>query len=393
MTPTLPHTRPHDDDVDWLPDDPPPRISRLAGWVLIGVFMAAVLAAVLLRIPETVRCRFSLVPEAGADPIQASVAGVLESVRSAEGQEVEAGAPLFEIRSEDVSTWQTDLRNAVEDLRAMEERSRRSEEAYQSLLEINEAGRLQIVQERSFRERYRDTVKDFVRRSRYLRDEKLISEVEFLKAELELAGGEKDLNISEQTYHKIELERTQLKTDRNLQRSEEQAAIEKLKVTAASLRQRLVNCESGILTVRAPYRAVVVSVAQRNPGSVVRPGLELCQLARIESRPVAELRLSQSGLDQVVPGQKVRLFVDAFPYQRYGALPGQITWVSASAVLTAGEPQFRARASLDQSEFLVKGTAVPVRAGMMGEARIRVGERTLIEYVFEPLKALREQTR
>ena len=361
MTSTTPQTRPHDDTVDWLPDDPPPRISRLAGWVLIGVFMAAALTSVLLRIPETVRCRFALVPEAGADPIQSSVAGVLESVRAVEGQDVEAGSPLFEIRSEEVLTWQTDLRNAVEDLRAMEERSRRSEEAYQSLLEINEAGRLQIIQERSFRERYRDTVKDFVRRSRYLRDEKLISEVEFLKAELELAGGEKDLNISEQTYHKIELERTQLKTDRNLQRSEEQAAIEKLKVTTASLRQRLANCESGILTVRAPYRAVVISVAQRNPGSVVRPGLELCQLARIESRPVAELRLPQSGLDQVTPGQKVRLFVDAFPYQRYGALPGQITWVSASAVLTAGEPQFRARASLDQLEFLVKGVAVPVQ--------------------------------
>jgi hypothetical protein len=47
---------------------------------------------------------------------------------------------------------------------------------------------------------------------------------------------------------------------------------------------------------------------------------------------------------------------------------------------------------LDQTAFTVNGVAIPVRTGMVGEARIRVGERTLIEYVFEPLKALREKS-
>lgn len=393
MSPIPPNTRPHDDSVDWLPNDPPPAFSRLAGWVLIGVFVAAGLTSVLLRLPETVRCRFTLVPEAGADPIQAPVAGVLEHAHAYEGQEVEAGAPLFEIRSDDVLTWQTDLRNASEDLRAMEERVRRSEEAHRSLMEINEAGRLQSVQEREFRKTYRDAVGKFLESSRYLFAEKLISGVELSKAELEMAGGERDLNIAEQSYHKVTLERTRLETERSLQRSEEVAAIEKFKSTADSLRQRLVHCESGILTIRAPYRSVIISVAQRNPGSVVRPGLELCQLARVEGRPVAELTLSQAGLHQVIPGQNARLFLDSFPYQRYGALPARVTWVSVSAVVTAGEPRFHARASLDQPGFSFDGASVPARAGMIGEARIRVGERTLIEYVFEPLKALREQSR
>ena len=391
--PTPSHARPHDAVVEWLPDEPSPRISRLAGWVLLGVFLAAGIASVLVRLPETVRCRFTLIPEEGADPIQSPVQGVLRQVHAIEGREVEAGAALFEIHSDEVLTWQTDLRNASEDLRAIEERSRRSEEAHRALLEINESGRQQIAQERQFRERYRDTVQDFVRRTRELYDLKLISQVELLKTELELAGGEKDLNIVEQSYHKIGLERAQLETARNLQRSEEQAGIEKLKSTVASLRQRLVDSDSGLLTVRAPYRAMVISISQRSPGSVVRPGLELCQLARTGGRPVAELKLPQSGLDQVVDGQKARLFLDAFPYERYGTLPARITWVSPTAISAAGDLQFRARAVLEQDGFPVRGTHVPVRVGMAGEARIRVGERTLIEFVFEPLKALREQGR
>lgn len=393
MTPTSAHSPPPKDSVEWLPEDPPPRISRLAGWVLIGIFLAAAVTSVVLKLPETVRCRFTLILLEGADPIQSPVEGVLHQVRAMEGQEVEAGAVLFEIRSDTILSWQTELSAAREDLAAMEERSRRNEEAHRSLLEINEAGRLQIAQERAFRGQYRDTVQNFVRRSQYLRDEKLISEVELLKAELELAEGEKDLNISEQTYHKNNLERTQLETERSLQRSEEKAAIEKFKTTAESLRQRLVNCESGLLTIRAPFRATVISVAQHAPGSVVRPGLELCQVARTGGRPVAELKLSQAGLDQIATGQKARLFFDAFPYQRYGALSSLITWVSPSAILASGDLQFRARATLDQDAFSVNGTPVPVRSGMGGEARIRVGERTLIEFVFEPLKALREQSR
>jgi len=381
------------ESVDWLPSTPPPAIARLAGWFLIGVFGAAVLTAVLLRVPETVRCRFTLVPADGADPLQSPVSGVLQAVLVAEGQTVAAGDVLFEIRSDEVITWQTALHGATEDLRAMEERVRRSEEAHAALLRINEAGREQIAQERTFRTRFRDTVKDFVRRSQELRDLKLISEVELLKAQLELAAAEKDLNISEQSYHKIGLERTQLETERQLQRSDEQAAIEKLKVTAEGLRQRLVGSASGLLSVRAPYPAVVTAIVQKNPGSVATPGLELCQLARLESRPIAALDLPQGGLDRVTAGQTARLFFDAFPYQRYGALPSRVEWVSPSAITTSNLLQFRARAVLGRDDFSSPAGPIAVRAGMVGEARIRVGTRTLIEFAFEPLKALREKSR
>lgn len=393
MTPRLTTPRPEVYPVDWLPDEPPPRLARLAGWCLIGIFTAALLTAVLLRLPETVRCRFTLIPADGADPIQAPVNGVLQQIRAAEGQEVESGAVIFEIRSDEVLTWQTELHAAEDDFRATEERSRRSEETYAALLEINEAAGRQIAQERDFRTTYRNTVQKFVDAAQTLYDAKLISQVENLKAQLELAAGQKDLSISEQALNKNALERKQLETERNLRRSEEEATISKLKGRIASLKLRLVNCESGVLSVRAPFHAMVISVAQRNPGSVVRPGLELCQLARIEGRPVADLKIPQSGLDQVAPGQTARLFFDAFPYQRYGARSAQINWVSPSAVTTGTELQFHARATLDRDSFPVNGTNIPVRVGMMGEARIRVGERTLIEYVFEPLKALRERSR
>ena len=53
-----------------LPQDPPPWFIRSLAWLLIAMFGVALLAAVLVSLPETVTCPFVLVPENGADPIQ-----------------------------------------------------------------------------------------------------------------------------------------------------------------------------------------------------------------------------------------------------------------------------------------------------------------------------------
>lgn len=393
MNANLPNAAPPPQEDAWLPQDPPPWVLRLTGWLIIAFVAGAFLAAALIRLPETVRCRFRLVPSSGADPIQAHVEGRLERVAVTEGQEIEAGAPIVEIRSGEILTWQTELRSHLEDSRATQERVKRTEEAHRSLLQIKDAELAQFEQELAFRRKHVANTEDFVRRSRNLKKEGLISDVELLRADLEFANASKDANITEQGIQKVRLERAQLEIERSRQRSDEQATLEKLGNVIASLRTRLADCEAGVLTVRCPYRAIVVSVAQRNAGSMVHSGQEVCQLARVEDPPLAELDLAQAGLDRVVQGQAARLFFDTFPYERYGTLPARIGWVSPSAVVQGDRLQFRARAALERLDFNGKDRRIPVRAGMQGEARIRVGERTLLESVFEPLRALREQAR
>jgi multidrug efflux pump subunit AcrA (membrane-fusion protein) len=119
----------------------------------------------------------------------------------------------------------------------------------------------------------------------------------------------------------------------------------------------------------------------------------LCQLARVESQLRARLRPEEAGLPRLAVGQQVRLFFDAFPYQRYGTVTGQLEWISPAAAITSEGQSFAARAILDQTAFTSRGKNRPLEAGMKGEARIRVGSRTAAEYAFEPLRQLREQTR
>src|SRR6266567_958683 len=144
------------------------------------------------------------------------------------------------------------------------------------------------------------------------------------------------------------------------------------------------------IAIRAPYDAVIISLAQRNVGSVVQSGQELCQLGRTDAKPLARLMLNESGLAKLKPDQLVRFFFEAYPYQRYGALSGKLDWISPSAVAAASGQYFTALASLDEA---ANRHHLSLRPGMKGEARIRVGSRTLIEYAFEPIRQLREGIR
>ena len=92
------------------------------------------------------------------------------------------------------------------------------------------------------------------------------------------------------------------------------------------------------------------------------------------------------------PGQEVELKVDAFPYQRYGIVNATLDWVSPSAVTSPQGQHFVGLASLNKTDQ-TKRRPLALRVGMTGEARIVTGQRTMIEYAFEPIRQLRENMR
>src|SRR5438876_12356935 len=84
-----------DVESEMLPQEPPPWIIRSAARILLGAFLFALLIAIVMRLPETVRCRFVLVPAAGADPIQSPVRAIISPVGGEGGQGVKGGEALY----------------------------------------------------------------------------------------------------------------------------------------------------------------------------------------------------------------------------------------------------------------------------------------------------------
>jgi len=383
-----------DAESDMSPQEPPPWIIRATAWILVGAFLFALLIAIVLRLPESVHCRFVLIPATGADPIQSPRQATISRVAIEEGQSVKAGEELFVLRSDEIRGWDTQFRTLSEDLRAKEEDRSRYESTYAAQIAIKNAEIEQAKSEVKFRENHAATSRDLVSRMEKLAKLGGESEVDLVKLKLDLAGSEKDLSVAQRTVQQVTLERERMQTEHARQHSEQESEIDKLKMRIGALKIDLENTQQNLLMVRSPYEGMVISMDQRTVGSFVQQGQVLCQLAPKGSKPRARMILSEAGLPKLAVAQRIRYFFEAFPYQRYGTVTGKLDWISPSAVTTADGSHFVALGSLDRDEISSRsGQALPLRVGMRGDARIIIGGRTLIEYAFEPIRQLRESMR
>lgn len=371
-------------------NEPPPWFVRALGWLIISIFLVILLASIFVRVSETVKSQFVLVTEGGADPIASPRQAVLERVNLTVGQEVKKGDPLFVMRVDDVREWRTETDTRQQALLSLRETSAKLEESHSSELRIKASEIQQAEREASFREKHLETMRDLWARVQKLAATGFISEIELAAHRLSLAQSEKDLEIARRGLAQKRIELQGLDIARGRQRIQEKSAIDDLTIRIAALDQPLSASPNGLLEIRAPYDAVCISVTRQNAGSVVAPGEELCQLSPLTGRLEARLDLPEAGLSRLQVRQPVRLFFDAFPYQRYGVVTGAIDWISPAAVTNADGVQFVARATMDRPDIQSGQTSYPLKAGMRGQARVTVGRRALIEYAFEPLRKIRE---
>ena len=380
-------------ESEMLPQNPPPWIIRFSSRLLLAMFFVALVVAIFVHLPETVHCPFVLVPNEGADPIQSPRMATVDQVAVTEGQTVNRGALLFVLRSDEIRGLDTESRTLTQDLHTHEESLIKADAAYISQLEIKVGEIAQTESEVKFREKHAASSRELLQRMEKLSKTGGISQVELIKLRLELAESEKDLSVTQRSLQQANFERERLEAEHARLRGEEVSEIAKVKMRLSALNKDLESSQQNLLSVRAPYPAVVISLAQRNVGSVVQHGQELCQLARIDANPRARLSLAESGLPKLAVGQQARFFFEAFPYQRYGTVGAKLDWISPSAVSSPEGSHFVALATLDDHSMPGHQRSLPLRVGMKGECRIVVGRRTLFEYAFEPVRQLRENMR
>ena len=367
-----------------LPVDPPAKAARWTGWLLLTMALATAIFAVSFKLPETVIAPFVIEPVDGAAPVQASVAGRLASVKVRAGQLVKAGDELFQIRSDSVRDADARLRQFVEEQRALTEQIEKSELAHQSDVAAYDAQIALARRELKFREQHHAATRAIVTRKEKAVAEGLLPQLTLLADQMTMAESESARVLAEQQLQQVQMQRQERIDQRSRERTDEALTAQKLAVQSSALQTQLSNSQGDVESIRAPYDAVVLSLSEQTPGSVIVLGAELAQLARENAVAQVRLVLPEPDLPRLRVGQSVRLFLAAFPYQRHGTVDTQLNWISPTA--QAGTAQFFAVAAMP-----MPNEQMPLRIGMTGEARILTGRRTLLELALEPMRALRER--
>lgn len=85
---------------------------------------------------------------------------------------------------------------------------------------------------------------------------------------------------------------------------------------------------------------------------------------------------------------KVKLNLDAFPRTEYGCLIGKVTSISQDLKLKQDNEYgyYLVEASVQKDRLTDKsGKAVELKAGMSGQAKIVVGEKSILRYALEKM--------
>ena len=163
------------------------------------------------------------------------------------------------------------------------------------------------------------------------------------------------------------------------------------------LNQRLAQAHLAAgTTLRAP-RAARVAALLAKPGTSVANGTPLVVLVGDAEPLQAELFIPSRAIGFIQPGQEVQLKLDAFPSQSYGTLRGRLIEISHTAlapreldvITTLNEPVYVARVQLDAQTMRAYGEARALSAGMQVQADIVIDRPRIVDWLLEPLYALR----
>lgn len=138
--------------------------------------------------------------------------------------------------------------------------------------------------------------------------------------------------------------------------------------------------------IRAPRSGRVHEATVHTLGGVVGPGETLMTIVPDEDDLLIEVRVGATDVDQLTVGQKATLVVAALDQRTTPILHGHVVWVSPdlSHDEKTGASFYTARLALEKGELARLGDK-QLQPGMPVEAFIATGEKSVLDYLVEPL--------
>ena len=165
---------------------------------------------------------------------------------------------------------------------------------------------------------------------------------------------------------------------------------------SAAEEKKKMELRRNLVTLTAPADAVVLELAQKSIGSVVREAEPVLTLVPLDVPLEAEVSVNARDIGQVSAGEEARLKFDAYPFQKYGTADGNIRTISRDAfspsaagdpqaqASSGGQPFFKARIPVADAG-LAASPDIRLLPGMTVTAEIKVGTRSVISYFLYPL--------
>lgn len=431
-----------DADRDFLPAELeleerlPSPAARVGALAIVGLVAVAVAWVCLGRVDTVAIARGKVVPVGRAKTVQPLEAGLVRAIRVRDGQAVRRGEVLIELdptasaadlerlAQEEVAAAThvarlTALLDGATDLtppdgvapavlalhRRMLEDQHAEQRARLDAADLAVAQRQAALRSETAELNRRETVADALgeRATAYrtLLERELVARLQYLEAEAQRVAAVQELatqhgKIAQGEAALVEARRQAdaLASDLRRTRLGELVEWETRRGILSQERTKAAR-RAAIQRLRAPADGLVQQLAVHTVGGVVTPAQPLMVVVPADAPLEVEAWLLSKDVGFARPGQAVEVKVDAFPFTRYGLVPGELLSISADAVPVEGVGlAYALRVGLRRASVETEAGATALAPGMAVSAEILTGQRRLVEVILSPLlRTARESLR
>ena len=423
------------EELEFLPaaleiiETPPSPVGRALVWILISLFVIALIWSIMGKIDEVAVATGKVVPSGYTKVIQAEDKGVIASIRVQNGSHVKAGDLLIEldttITEADVARLkkeqshyslslrrlQAELSNQSFDITGLEWCDSQDIADQETLYKrrITDYNSRLAVTEKSIRQgvealKQANTAKDKLKiqiemakereeRTRFVAEKGGISKFtwqEYLEKYLSL---QQDLIIQESEIlrskeavlqAKSELQRIQDEREKELSEQIVDAAhnqrIAEEELKKAKERYRLTQ-------IRSPIAGTVQQLVIHTTGGVVTEAQQLMQIVPEQDTLFFEVWVINKDIGFIHENQQAEIKVETFNFQKYGTLDAAVNMVATEAIEDEQRGLiYRVLLTAEKNYFIVEGKKIPLLPGMAVTAEIKTKQKRIIEYFLEPFK-------
>lgn len=209
------------------------------------------------------------------------------------------------------------------------------------------------------------------------------SNLERLLQNLEASKGQRDVAIL-QSVEAGRVMESKIAQDRKLFLEEQTQILSELSQSRARLTKQTDRTQR--LIIRSPIDGFVQELAQKTKGEVVSPGELVAKIVPEERRIVAEVKVDPYDIGHIKPGDTVEISISTFDPSIFGIASGKITVLSPSTFVTErGDAYYKAIISLDDNFVGENQTKRFLQAGMVVDAKIKTGSKSLMKYMLKPV--------
>ncbi len=370
------------------------RPAHKAGTVIIVGFFtllaAAVIWACLSKIDVVVTASGSVQPKGNINVVKTYAGGTVKSINVSEGAFVKKGETLINLDTESLDIDEKKLENQKKILEMQKE-------IYQKINKGEDISKLKI-------DKYDDELQPYVKAIKDS-DASYKNTLESLEKEKSTADLNKQIaEIQREEYNENGSDRQ--KRMQELTVNQYQEAIEEadLKIKDAKM-QYSVQINSKITEINgqideinsdlekyklskeyqqitSPVDGYVNSIAVNTVGQAVSSAEELVTIVPENAEPEMVCYIKNMDIADIEVGTETEIKLEAYPYNKYGTVKGNVTYISPSAFVNEKMG----------SVYLVKIniTEIPdgidIISGLSGNIEIKIGKRSVMDYFLDPIK-------